>query len=181
MLKIFPLSDDILQLVPAADPSKKELFSPVQIRKLAERLMSTDSDYLDSVHTEWVEYQLEDSSTPTLTTNLAKYWHTAEINFPNLSRLMQTVLCIPHSNAQSERVFSMLKKVYTDQRSDLCKDSINSLLRIKMNSTTCCHQTELDSSLLKRLKKSAYSYNEQHKTSSSTSAEVMEVNDGTAE
>ena len=51
---------------------------------------------------------------------------------------MSEMLCIEHSNASSERVFSMVKKIMVDQRSSLSYDTLKYLLRIKINSDQCC-------------------------------------------
>lgn len=42
-----------------------------------------------------------------------------EPRFPNLAKLMAGLLSIPCSNADAERGFSMLRKIQTDQRSNL--------------------------------------------------------------
>lgn len=169
MLKIFPLSDKVLQMVPAAHPKNKDKFTPNQMRGLAEKLMykPTDSESLDSIQTEWAHYQLETDDGQQLDNNqIAKYWNDSTVNYPCLSNLMRALLTMPHSNAQSERVFSMLKKIYSDQRAGLCKDSINALLCIKMNCSTCCKDTKFSPELLRKLKKAAVSYNTQHLSSS---------------
>ena len=55
----------------------------------------------------------------------------------------------------------MLKKVVTDQRSDLSQDSINSLLAVKVNYDGCCTDAKF-SNLLKSLKKAARVYYLKH-------------------
>lgn len=178
MLKIFPLSDDILKMVPAADPLQRDKYTATQVRDLASKLMYTDSESLDAVYTEWSGYQLDDTPQPP-TYNIGNYWSQAETQFPKLAALMKALLCIPHSNAQSERVFSMLKKIRTDQRSDLCKDSINSLLTVKQNSSTCCHDTELSKELLVKCKRAAREYNRQH--CHNAAATIVDITDADAE
>lgn len=160
MLKIFPLSDKILQLIPAADPTQKEKYSAKEIQDLAAKLsIITESEALDGVYTEWTQHQFNDDVIPG---DVVSYWEDMSSSYPNLSVVMKALLCIPHSNAQSERVFSMLKKIYTDQRSDLCKETINALLSVKMNTKECCNKTNLDSDMKRQLKRAAYSYNEKH-------------------
>ena len=39
--------------------------------------------------------------------------------FSNLAALMKSLLCIPHSNASSERTFSMVRKIITESRTSL--------------------------------------------------------------
>lgn len=106
---------------------------------------------------------------------VANYWgnsRTAEY-YPTLTRVMRVLLSIPHSNASSERVFSMLKKIVTDQRSLLAPDTVNALLRVKMNESNCCIGTHFDGKTLKSLKRAALMYNEKHQSgSASTSTEA---------
>ena len=64
-----------------------------------------------------------------------------EPRFPMLVRLMSGLMSIPASNADSERVLSMLRKVHTDQRPTLQQSTIVSLMAIKFNSEECCHNT----------------------------------------
>lgn len=174
MLKIFPLSDAILRMVPVADPTKKDQFRAVQVRDLAERILQGSPEVLDNLQTEWNEFLMEEK--PVGVVDIPNFWKAASLEFPNLATLMQALISIPHSNAQSERVFSMLKKIYTDQRADLCKDSLNSLLAVKMNVDTCCFDTNIDRSLCKKLKKAAYDYNLQHGSYAIKAAEADGAN-----
>jgi hypothetical protein len=56
------------------------------------------------------------------------FWHqlsekknpaTGKLLFPNLCELAMVVLLVPHSNAFCEGLFSMVRKIVTDQRSSL--------------------------------------------------------------
>ena len=73
--------------------------------------------------------------------------------FPLLYKLMAGLLTIPSSNADSERGFSMLRKIHTDQRSNLDHSTVVSLMSLKFNCDTCCYDTKLTSELLKDCKK----------------------------
>ena len=127
---------------------------------------------------EWLDYQLEDVASEGVAP--AQYWCSAKTteNYPNLSNVMRVMLCIPHSNASSERVFSMLKKIVTNHRSLLCSDTVNSLLRVKLNEDHCCTDTNFSINTLKKLKKAATNYNDRFSAASatppSTSQDVQE-------
>ena len=54
MLKIFPLGDEVLSLLPAADPSKKKQFTASQITALASNILSPSSEMRDK-HLQRVE------------------------------------------------------------------------------------------------------------------------------
>ncbi|KOC60028.1 hypothetical protein WH47_09168 [Habropoda laboriosa] len=47
--------------------------------------------------------------------------------FPHLSSLLSTVRCLPHSNAESERIFSMLPDIKSKKRNKIGVDLLNSM------------------------------------------------------
>ena len=59
--------------------------------------------------------------------------------FPLLVRLMTSFLTIPVSNADSERSFSILRKIHTDQRPNLSQETLIALMAIKFNALQCCY------------------------------------------
>ena len=48
--------------------------------------------------------------------------------FNNLAALMKSLLCIPHSNAFSERTFSMVRKIVTENRTSSHNNTVCALL-----------------------------------------------------
>ena len=81
---------------------------------------------------------------------------TSEKRFGNLSLLCKTLLVLPHSNADPERLFSMVRKVETEQRGSLQPSTVQDLISVKMNTDPFyfdCHQ--LFTSELLRSAKSA--------------------------
>ena len=54
--------------------------------------------------------------------------------FPCLSKLMAGLLTIPVSNADSERGFSILRKIHTDRRPSLKPSTVDSIMSVKFNS-----------------------------------------------
>ena len=61
--------------------------------------------------------------------------------------------------ADSERGFSMLRKVNTDQRPTLKQSTIISLMAIKFNSKECCHDSIFNEELLTKCKKATVLHN----------------------
>jgi hypothetical protein len=55
----------------------------------------------------------------------------AALKYAHLSKLMLCILVIPHSNADSERVFSGVRKNQTDFRPNLSVPTLESLLMLK--------------------------------------------------
>ncbi len=76
-----------------------------------------------------------------------------ELRLPLLLRLMSCLMSIPASNADSERGFSMLRKVHTDQRLSQKQSTIISLMTIKFKSEECCHDSIFSDELLTKCKK----------------------------
>lgn len=83
--------------------------------------------------------------------------------FGVLSKLAKTLLVhfvLPNSNADSERAFSIIKKIHTDFRSDLNNDTICGLLSCKVNQNQCCYEYQPSASVLKSAKSATSNYNQ---------------------
>ena len=78
--------------------------------------------------------------------------------FNLLHKLISGLMTIPVSNADSERGFSMLRKIHTDQRSNLEHSSIVALMAMKFNLDDCCWDIKLSPELLRECKKATKSY-----------------------
>ena len=61
---------------------------------------------------------------------------------------------LPNSNADSERAFSVVKKIHTEFRSELANDTLCSLLCCKFNQNNECYDYEPHKDVLKSAKKS---------------------------
>ena len=71
---------------------------------------------------------------------------------------MKPLMSIPNSDADSERVFSMLRKIHTEFRSNLDKDTICSLLSSRNNVDGCCYNAAVKKDHFKAAKKATWSY-----------------------
>lgn len=93
-----------------------------------------------------------------------KLWDLCIISkLPLLFRVAAVVLLLPHSNAEEERVSSMVRKNKTDFRASLQSDgSLSSILTVKLNNKDPCHKYELSKQLIEKSKKVAREYNKQH-------------------
>ena len=69
---------------------------------------------------------------------------------------------LPNSNADSERVFSMVKKIDTDSRFDLGQDTLCALLSCKINIEDNCYQFQPPAELLKSAKSATWDYVKAH-------------------
>ena len=88
--------------------------------------------------------------------------------FNLLHKLMSGLMTIPVSNADSERGFSMLRKIHTDQRSNLDHSSIVALMAMKFNVDDCCWDINLSPELLRECKKATKSYVAPHSDTHAT-------------
>ena len=83
---------------------------------------------------------------------------TEKARFGLLSKLAKSCTVIPSSNADPERIFSILKKIQTDMRSELNIDTICSLMCAKQNQDLNCFEYEPTEELLKSAKKAVLAY-----------------------
>lgn len=84
-----------------------------------------------------------------------------EERFPTLKKTMKAVLSLPHSNADCERAFSVVRKIHTDCRKNMTTDTLTALLQCKMNTDTCCDLKPSDKQL-HLAKKAVSEYNQEH-------------------
>lgn len=80
--------------------------------------------------------------------------------FGTLCKLAFALLSLPNSNSDSERTFSMVRKIVTDYRSELANETICSLLCTKINSDTVCYEYKPSKAVLKMAKTATQRYNE---------------------
>lgn len=101
-------------------------------------------------------------------TFLDQYWFdvadmslpTGRKRFVNLSEVALTALSLPHSNAEAERCFSLVRKIQTDYRTHLTNNSLQSLLSVNINRSCSCYEVKVSPDLLRKAKKSCVTYNE---------------------
>ena len=108
--------------------------------ELGKRLHQLRLD-LSSLREEVVEYQVVDRAELPEETRVDRFWALIgkDGRFKNLAQLMMALLCIPHSNASSERVFSMVRKIVTENRTRRDNSTLCSLLSCKINDTGPAH------------------------------------------
>ena len=79
--------------------------------------------------------------------------------YSTISKLMKTLLLLPHSNADSERVFSMVNKISTEHRADLAQHTVAALLSVKVNSRVDSQRFEPSINELSKAKSATMEYN----------------------
>ena len=97
----------------------------------------------------------------TLNSTLRAPDHT--FRFSRLCKVAKLVLVIPYSNAEEERVLSMVRKNKTAFRPSLDpKGTLSSILTIKLANTAPAHCFEPTKELLKTAKSATWEYNKAH-------------------
>ena len=176
MLKIFPFKNSTLKdlSILNPDPKLREKQDPNAITRLAETFCVVPESSMDALAEEFTDYQLcEESELPKfelLKTRTDEFWgsvsrtttSTGSLRFPLLGKTMCTLSAIAHSNADSERVFSMCRKINTDQRGNLNNDTVCSLLACKINRDEECHEFKPSAELLKKSKTVTWDYVRDH-------------------
>ena len=85
------------------------------------------------------------------------------VRFARLAKVAHLVLILPHSNAQEERVFSMVTKNKTAFRPNLKLDgTLASILSVKLANPEPCHCFEPPQSVIDTAKKATMEYNQLH-------------------
>ena len=84
--------------------------------------------------------------------------------FKRLSKVAKLVLLIPHSNADEERIFSMVRKNKTQFRPSLgLHKTLHSILTVKLATEEPCFKFEPDRTVVHKAGKVTWQYNQEHK------------------
>ncbi len=76
--------------------------------------------------------------------------------------LVRALLALPASNADSERCFSMVRKIDSEERGHLERSTVALLLTLKINVDDYCYDFKPPEELLKLNKSAVRHYNEAH-------------------
>ncbi|KAM4741391.1 uncharacterized protein FYW61_002881 [Anableps anableps] len=88
---------------------------------------------------------------------------TDNLRFPRLMKVAQLVLCLPHSNADAERSFSLISHNKTDTRNRLSLEgTLSSVMCIKMSNIEPCFKYEPPAEMVRNSKFAAAVYNKKH-------------------
>lgn len=88
---------------------------------------------------------------------------TGQLSFSLLANVAKLVLTLPHSNADEEQVFCLIRQNKTDFRSSLSLDgTLSSIMTVKMASEEPCYKFEPSSEIIRCSKKATWEYNKEH-------------------
>ncbi|XP_060074370.1 zinc finger protein 862-like [Ylistrum balloti] len=175
MVKKFPFHDPVINKLQFLVPSSRDHVNPADVVEIGKRFPSVIQDgQLGTLEEEYREFQLcpdadlpkwEDGKTP-----VDSFWGgiascktavTRSMRFPILYKLATSLCTLPNSNADCERVFSVLRKVQTDQRSLLDRSTLSALLTCKLNRDEDCYNYKPSTTTLATAKSTCVSYNKE--------------------
>lgn len=178
VLKKFTFKDKVIDDVFILLPENQTKVTVATVFRLARRFpVAVPEENFDALETEVLDYVLapsgelplvqRDAEKPTNSTELCRYWHNVGVmkslegtdRFPNLVGLAKCLLSLPHSNADTERVFSIVRKIVTDFRTRLC-----ALVACKLNNDCDCFRLDPHKTLIDQAKGATMKYNKEHST-----------------
>ena len=172
MIAKLPFDDRTIQDLTLLDPRKRLSVSSESVYRLSVQFLSMSSEEeLDELQAEVRDYKsVPECQLPILDLSCASgidhFWtqiasmtkpgDLQQKRFPQLAHLCKTLLVLPHSTADPERLFSMVWKIETDHRGSLLPSTVSSLLCVKLNTDQECYRSnELFTPKLLRSAKSA--------------------------
>lgn len=172
MVAKFPFKDPVVNSLSFLNPEERGDVTFGNVMNIVKRfpVLVTETQ-LSQLEEEFNDYQVTPSSEmPVYTneTNVDTYWSaisemknkvTKTARFPLLSRVCKAMCSIPNSNADCERVFSIVKHIQTEQRSCLDNTTLCALLTTKINTDCLCFQLKPEKDQLLTAKKACVTYN----------------------
>ena len=170
--KRFPIDDPILKSLVLLNPSTINSTSTTEVISLARKfpnIISTESE-LQLLDDEWREVQFLDPNDLPSTSegrrkHVVSFWGQVDLlcdtsgnkRFPSVSKLMTTMLSLPHSNADVERISSQVVLIKTKQRNCLKPSTFDAVLMMKQSlSTSTCVEFKPPTSMYKRMNNTIY-------------------------
>ena len=86
------------------------------------------------------EWNREKTPTDTRWLEIFKHFENNEIPFQNIKKLVEFALCLPGTNAATERVFSTMNKLWTSEKSQLSVETLKAILQVKTNLGNSCEE-----------------------------------------
>ena len=158
LIKAFPFNSNALQLLSFLDPEKVLSIPLRNVQELCDKFAVTCGN--DAVVMEFREFLSDPAAMPCdADTDAIQYWLriqsykscTGVQLYGNLASAALQLLAIPVSNADSERVFSLVRRIQTDFRASLNTSTLSSLIGCHFNKTsTCCEYTRYPDVLLQK-------------------------------
>ena len=170
MLKKFPYQDLVISHAAVADISGRGAaqFASVEYFTTLFPCLAVSDASMDKLEMEFINYQTDVLPSSVTTCDRADTaWHlmaqvkdaNGQAKFAELSKVMLAVVCIFHSNADCERVFSLVTKNKTAFRPSMITRTLNSLVTHKqfmIAKHTVCYQQTYSKKTLQKVKSATY-------------------------
>ena len=156
---MFPFKSHVLQALEFLDPIKS-LSVPTSVFDAIEDNIAIEFDKA-LTKLEHREFVCDTEVCPEGDCEAVTFWlkvgdfksAMGSLKYENLSMLALQLLAIPASNADSERVFSLVRRIKADFRSSLSPETLSALIGCHLNKNgKCCEVTTFDDSLLTQAK-----------------------------
>ncbi|XP_071487576.1 uncharacterized protein [Diadema antillarum] len=175
VMKKFPMKSEFIEHASVADPRHRlnARFSSVCYFVKKFHLLE---DHIDQLELEFANYQVDKLESVSLDQRIDDIWMaisqirdkiSSKEKYVHLPRIMYAILSVPHSNAEDERIFSIVRKNSTEFRPSLATPTLSDFLTQKVFSSarkTCCYQMKFSENLLEKCKKAASAYNKSSET-----------------
>ena len=171
----FDFKSDVLHILSFLDPAKCQQIKPGIFDQIHETIpLSFDKVYVKLQYREFVAV----SSIDCTSSDAVNFWVSVlnmkspmgEPKYEKLATTALTLLSIPTSNADCERVFSHVRRIKSEFRSSLCTETVSSLIGCHFNNTSqCCKQSVFEESLLQKAKRCTHERNLSYKKGQSES------------
>lgn len=168
----FPFSSTFLSDLRILNPSERLTYTdfPNAVVRLAKYLpqLQLCNERLDALKVEAIDFQMADLPQDTevdafwASLHNVKQIGTTTPTYNNLLTLVRALLSIPASNADSERCFSIVRKIDSEERSQLERSTVAALLAMKLNVDEDCFDFKPPKELLKINKSAVRNYNSDH-------------------
>ena len=157
ILAKFPFKDQTLQDLKLLDPRKRVDITAASVIRLCKRFHKRTPEELDNILQELNDYcVMPEQQLPTVNCDeegvLDQFWlsmshipkpgDSSQKRFSSLAQLCKILVVLPHSNADPERLLSMVQKVETEQRGSLKPSTIQDLISVKMNTDPPCFERQ---------------------------------------
>lgn len=155
--KRIPTNVDILQKIKIFSPEnvlnvRKESIIPVL------KSLCVQQDVIEKIDNQWRKIHLVEWKE----ININKFWvevfnrsYASQTNpFLELSEFVLSLLILPVSNAEVERLFSQMNLIKTKMRNRMQIKMLNAILQIRAameNDSKCCHNFEIPKSVIKEI------------------------------
>ena len=173
-----PIKNEILFHVQVADITQRSKLSFSSVRYLLKQFPCvvpkdvSEDEFIDKLEQEFLSYQVNDFTSTCIDVKerIDSIWYSIsqlkdpaneEHLFANLAHFMLSVLCIFHSNAPCERIFSLVTYNKDSGRSSMSTRMLESLLirKIALNARDSpCYKSVYSDDLLKAAKSATYNH-----------------------